>query len=70
MIGEITTDSAIIILNKVDMLPKEDRQKKIEKTISALQKALSSTRFANAPFVPLAAHPSDSETPYGICDFV
>jgi selenocysteine-specific elongation factor len=31
VIGEITTDNLIVVMNKIDMLPEDEREAKIEK---------------------------------------
>ena len=53
VIGEITTDRAIFVLNKIDLIPEEDRPEKIRVATSNLQKTLSRTRFKDAPIVSL-----------------
>ena len=51
VIGEITTNKAIIALNKIDLIPEAERSDRIKTVISSLQKTLSKTRFKNAPIV-------------------
>ena len=55
VIGEITTDKLIIVLNKVDAIPEEDREAKLLKVEQRLRKVFSTTKFANAPIVRTAA---------------
>jgi selenocysteine-specific elongation factor len=55
VIGEITTDKMIIVLNKVDMLPPEDRESKIEKMTNKIRKVFSATKFSDAPIVLTSA---------------
>jgi selenocysteine-specific elongation factor len=55
VIGEITTEKIIIVLNKVDMIPAEDREERIEKMKSKLRKVFSSTKFADPVFVLTSA---------------
>ena len=53
VIGEITTDKAIFVLNKIDLLPEKDRSSRIQSIETGLRKTLSKTRFKNAPIVSL-----------------
>jgi selenocysteine-specific elongation factor len=55
VIGEITTDKLIIVLNKIDSLPEEDRDNRIEKMTNRIRKIFASTKFANAPIIATAA---------------
>lgn len=55
VIGEITTDNIIIALNKIDMLPEEDRAERIEKISRRIQKTLSTSKFAHVKIVPISA---------------
>jgi len=55
VIGEITTDKMIVVLNKVDMIPEEERESKIDKLIKRIQKVLSGTKFPNVPIVLTSA---------------
>jgi selenocysteine-specific elongation factor len=57
VVGEITTDNLIVVLNKVDLLPEEGRDKEIERITGRIRKVLASTKFAAAPFVVLSASP-------------
>ncbi|KAK8815670.1 hypothetical protein WA538_004795 [Blastocystis sp. DL] len=55
VIGEITTDKAIFVLNKIDLLPEKDRSSRIQSIETGLRKTLSKTRFKNAPIIAVAA---------------
>lgn len=55
VIGEITTDKLIIVLNKIDSLPEEDRDNRIEKMTNRIRKIFATTKFANAPIIATAA---------------
>jgi selenocysteine-specific elongation factor len=55
VIGEITTEKMIIVLNKVDMIPLEDREERIEKMKNKLRKVFASTKFADPVFVLTSA---------------
>jgi selenocysteine-specific elongation factor len=65
VIGEITTDRMIVVLNKADMLPPDDpsdprsgRGKQTERASARVRKALQNTRFANCPFIVVSAAPA------------
>ena len=53
VIGEITTDKMIVVLNKVDQLPAEsgERAKQLDRVKARIAKVLSTTLFADAPMV-------------------
>lgn len=51
VIGEITTDKAIFVLNKVDLIPENERVERIKEITANLQKTICRTRFKNAPIV-------------------
>jgi selenocysteine-specific elongation factor len=55
VIGEITTDNIVIALNKIDMLPEEDRTERIEKISRRIHKTLSTSKFADVKIVPISA---------------
>ena len=55
VIGEITTEKMIIVLNKVDMIPLDDREERIEKMKNKLRKVFASTKFANPQFILTSA---------------
>ncbi|XP_064649469.1 selenocysteine-specific elongation factor-like isoform X2 [Lineus longissimus] len=61
VIGEITCDKMIVVLNKVDMLPEAKRAAAIEKMSKRLLKTLETTRFVNSPIVSVAARPGGPE---------
>lgn len=55
VIGEITTDNLIIVLNKIDALPLEDRDARLEKVTARIRKTFAATKFKDAPIVQTAA---------------
>lgn len=55
VIGEITTDKLIIVLNKVDMIPPEDRPEKIEKMSRRIRKIFSLTKFSDPLIIVTSA---------------
>lgn len=55
VIGEITTEHMIVVLNKVDLFPEAVREERVEKVKAKIRKALAPTRFADAPMVAVSA---------------
>ena len=55
MIGEITTKSLVVVLNKIDMIPPDLREKKIAKTKAALTKVFAKTKFKDPKVRGLAS---------------
>lgn len=62
VIGEITTKSLVVVLNKVDMIPAENREKKITKTKAQLEKVFAKTKFAKPKMVAVSARPGGPES--------
>eukprot|EP00606_Chrysophyceae_sp_TOSAG23-5_P000363 GSChrysophyteH2.ASY1.ANO1.1011.1 assembled CDS len=60
VIGEITTNSLVVVLNKIDMIPIEEREEKLVKIISRIRLALSTTKFKDSPIVCTAAAVGDT----------
>ncbi|RDD39170.1 Selenocysteine-specific elongation factor [Trichoplax sp. H2] len=61
IIGEITCDKMLIVLNKIDLLKPESKLQQIEKMSKRLRKTLQNTKFAEAPMVSVAAVPGGAE---------
>jgi selenocysteine-specific elongation factor len=55
VIGEITTDNMIIVMNKIDMLPENEREVRIERMTKRIRKIFATTKFANVPIIHTAA---------------
>ncbi|KRX02832.1 Translation protein, beta-barrel domain [Pseudocohnilembus persalinus] len=56
VIGELLINKMIVILNKIDMIPEQDRQKILTKKKETLKKVFSKTKFgANVPMVEVSA---------------
>lgn len=66
VIGEITTDKMIVVLNKCDLFPEATRATQIEKMKAGLKKTLDTTRFANCPMVEVSANPNAGNPLAGI----
>lgn len=63
VIGEITCDKMIIVLNKIDLIPEDKRATSIEKLSKRLQKTLENTKFAGCAVISVAAKPGGPEAP-------
>ena len=55
IIGELTCDNLLVVLNKTDMIPADKRNDKIEKVKKKITLTLSKTKFKNAPIVSCSA---------------
>ena len=55
VIAEITTENLIIVLNKIDTLPEEEREARLEKVTARIRKTFEATKFRDAPIVLTAA---------------
>ena len=55
VVGEITTDKLIIVLNKCDLLPEAERDLRIEKMTNKIRKIFATTKFANSPIIATSA---------------
>lgn len=62
VIGEITTKTLIVVLNKIDMLPAADREKQTAKTIAKLKKVFAKTKFKSPDMICVAAKPGGPES--------
>lgn len=57
MVGELATKDMVVVLNKVDQLPEEGRNKVINKAKKRLRQTLGSTKFGGCAMVPTAVKP-------------
>ncbi|KAM4651062.1 selenocysteine-specific elongation factor isoform 2-T2 [Discoglossus pictus] len=75
VIGQITCNKMIVVLNKVDLLPENKRQSAIEKMTKKMQKTLENTKFHGSPIITVAAKPGgpeapETEAPLGISELI
>ncbi|XP_076436674.1 selenocysteine-specific elongation factor-like [Babylonia areolata] len=61
VIGQITCQSMVVVLNKTDLLPPDKRQATVEKMKKRMWKTLESTQFKDCPIVAVAAKPGGPE---------
>ncbi|VDD77533.1 unnamed protein product [Mesocestoides corti] len=59
VIGELTCEALLVVLNKIDLILPEKRDERISKMKVRIAKTLESTKFKNAPIVALSAVQSD-----------
>ncbi|KAF3689797.1 Selenocysteine-specific elongation factor [Channa argus] len=75
LIGELTCQRMVVVLNKIDLLPPNKRQNAIEKMTKRMHKTLESTRFKDCPVIAVAAKPGgpeapDTEEPQGVPELI
>ncbi|EME30626.1 Selenocysteine-specific elongation factor [Galdieria sulphuraria] len=61
VVGELVTDKAIIVFSKIDLIPPDERTQKMALMKKRTFKALQQTKFKDAPYVFVAANPSQRE---------
>ncbi|KFM82139.1 Selenocysteine-specific elongation factor, partial [Stegodyphus mimosarum] len=62
ILGEITCNRLIVVLNKIDLLPVDKKDVLIQKMSKKILKTLEKTKFANSTVVPVAAKSSAENT--------
>jgi len=55
VIAEMTTKNLVVVLNKIDLFPQEERDQKLKEVESRIKAALKNSRFAEAPMVGISA---------------
>ena len=55
IISEITTNNLIIVLNKIDLIPEEERETRVAMEESRIRDKLKNSKFCNVPFIRFAA---------------
>lgn len=55
VIGEITSDKMMIVMNKIDLIPEAERETALKRIITAFRKQLAKSKFAAAPIICLSA---------------
>lgn len=54
VIASVTVDNMLVVLNKVDQIPADQREKKVARTIEGIRKGLAKTKFKDAPMIPFS----------------
>ncbi len=57
VVSELVTDHLVVVLNKVDLLPAEQRDRLVAKARKRLATTFALTRFKGCAMVPVAAKP-------------
>ncbi|XP_076810100.1 selenocysteine-specific elongation factor-like isoform X1 [Clavelina lepadiformis] len=60
VIGEIVCEKMLVVLNKIDLIPKEKRKAAIEKMTKRMHKTLENTKFSGCTITTAAANPCGS----------
>jgi translation elongation factor EF-1alpha len=60
VVGEVTTGSMVVALNKCDLIPAEERAKTIKKACKRLAQTFDFTKFAGVTMIPVVAKPGGS----------
>ena len=60
MLGELATKDLVVALNKVDLLPAEQRERLVAKARKRLAATFALTKFKGCTMVPIAAKPGAS----------
>ena len=63
VVGEIATRHLCVVLNKIDLLPQDTRQRLIAKAKKRLAQTLAATTFAGCPMIAVSAKPGDCSRP-------
>ncbi|GJQ11692.1 hypothetical protein GpartN1_g3483.t1 [Galdieria partita] len=61
VVGELVTDKAVIVFNKIDLIPPDERTQRMTLMKKKTFKALQQTKFKDAPYVFVAANPIQVE---------
>ena len=57
VVGEIATDQLLVVLNKVDLLPAENREKLFARAQKKLLQTFAHTKFKKPSMVAVSARP-------------
>ncbi|GMH38911.1 hypothetical protein BSKO_06809 [Bryopsis sp. KO-2023] len=66
VVGEITTQQMVVVLNKIDMLDEADRDRAIRKAKKHLSQTFKMTKFAASKMIPVSAKPGGDGEPVGV----
>jgi hypothetical protein len=57
VLGEIAAHGLVVALNKVDLLPPDERARGVRRATKLISKTLAATKFAGADVIPVATRP-------------
>ncbi|GIY36448.1 selenocysteine-specific elongation factor [Caerostris darwini] len=66
VLGEITCNHMIVVLNKIDLLPPDKIEQSIQKMTKKILKTLEKTKFKDSVVVPVSANSTSGAKPIGI----
>ena len=61
VVGEITAQDLLVVLNKIDMIPEKLRFERIENAKARLRTVLKATKFRDCEFISVAARPGGAD---------
>jgi selenocysteine-specific elongation factor len=61
VVGELTANNLIVVLNKIDVIPSKLREVVVSNMQKRLSKAIKTTRFGDCKMVPVAACPGGAD---------
>ena len=61
VVGEIAIQHMVVVLNKIDLLPAENRAKFVTKAKKRLAQTFAATKFAGCPMLAVSSLPGDYE---------
>ena len=72
VVGEILMNHLIVVLNKTDMIPPDERDAKIAKTKAGLAKVFAGTKFKDPVMIPVSATggSADPPAPVGLTELI
>ena len=72
VVGEILMNHLIVVLNKTDMIPPDERDAKIAKTKTGLAKVFAGTKFKDPVMIPVSATggSADPPAPVGLTELI
>merc|ERR1719428_2486124 len=71
VVAEILANQLVIIVNKIDGFPEDQRAKKLEATCGKLRKVFARTKFGeNLPMACVSANPGEGKDPIGLQELI
>lgn len=65
MVGELTAESMLVVLNKADLFPESEREQKLAKLEKGISATFAKTKFAGCPMVRVSARPGGGDNTVG-----
>lgn len=61
VIGEITSNDLLVVLNKTDMIPESTRAEKVDRMRQRILSTIKTTKFKDVQIISIAARPGGSD---------